>query len=189
MDAQRMMEQYTGILETTPTEITEDIRRYAKQRSKGNEPVFVPLLPQDSAVPLECYGNVERQVRWHGGEIVYGWLVFEEKNHRFVNFIHHAVWRKPDGTLACVSPQDESTICFVPDPSRPYEGRFIAGRLHCMTDDLNFIAYCSLYNKRLIYYQNMGTPNIQDGVTVGFDLEMGEICREIAADHHMKRSA
>lgn len=69
-----------------------------------------------------CFHNVRDVVGERGGEIVYGWLVWQHRN-LFVEAEQHSVWRKPTGQLVCVTPQNPpmNSITFIPDPSVTYD--------------------------------------------------------------------
>lgn len=69
-----------------------------------------------------CFENVRDVIAESGGEIVYGWLVWQH-GKVFVEAEHHGVWRKPTGELVCITPQipPEKAITFIPDPSATYD--------------------------------------------------------------------
>lgn len=49
-----------------------------------------------------CYWNVNAMVEDHGGSAVYGWdVMIWSKSH--ISAMHHAVWRRPDGSLVDVT--------------------------------------------------------------------------------------
>lgn len=79
--------------------------------------ISVSCRPNRSARPRHCFENVLAAVAAEGGEMVPGWLVWQHGDI-FIEAEHHAVWRKPDGELRCITPQQpqEQQVTFVPDP-------------------------------------------------------------------------
>ena len=69
-----------------------------------------------------CFENVQAMVQECGGEIVYGWVVWQHGEF-FVEAEHHGVWQKPSGQLVCITPQTppEKALTFIPDPSTVYD--------------------------------------------------------------------
>ena len=67
------------------------------------EPITVPVLIYEGALPCHCLLNVERKVSECGGRVVYGWIVKTE-TRLFTTHTHHAVWKSPDGELFDVTP-------------------------------------------------------------------------------------
>jgi hypothetical protein len=97
---------------TTPKAIGESVTVLAEKFGLSEEPVWVPVR--------------SRQVAEFGGEIVYGWQIWEWPRI-MVEGEFHAVWRSPTGELLDVStkPDGETQILFIPDPTRRYEARQI----------------------------------------------------------------
>ncbi len=84
--------------------------------------IMVPFESVPHTRERFCFHNVRDVIANKAGEIVYGWLVWQHGDI-FVEAEHHAVWRKPAGELACVTPQTppEKAITFLPDPSAIYD--------------------------------------------------------------------
>lgn len=84
--------------------------------------VVVPFEPMPKTRERYCCENVRDMVLEHGGEIIYGWAVWQHGEF-FVEAEHHSVWQKPSGQLACVTPQTphEKVLTFIPDPSAIYD--------------------------------------------------------------------
>lgn len=65
------------------------------------------LMPHHNSIN-GCFGNVHRIVLDLGGEVVIGWLEGETlfpDRPVIQTWIHHCVWRMPDGELRDVTPQ------------------------------------------------------------------------------------
>jgi len=67
-----------------------------------------------------CYWNVDRLVRDFGGDMVVGWQHLWWPGRLAVS-THHAIWRKPDGSLLDVTQKEQTDrdegITFSPDTS------------------------------------------------------------------------
>lgn len=89
-----------------------------------HDATLVPLEFDPNARPNRCFLNVEARVAPGGGEATLGWAVCNECEGLTDVYYHHAVWRKPTGGLAEITPKvwwdgsvyDEPTR-FVPDPA------------------------------------------------------------------------
>ena len=83
--------------------------------------IAVPFEPVAHTREGYCFQNVRDVAAERGGEIVYGWLVWQHDD-LFVEAEHHAVWRKPTGEVVCITPQTppEKAITFIADPSRTF---------------------------------------------------------------------
>jgi hypothetical protein len=84
--------------------------------------ILVPFESVPHTKERFCFENVRNVIADRGGEIVYGWLVWQHGNI-FVEAEHHSVWRKTTGEPVCVTPQTppEKAITFIPDPSATYD--------------------------------------------------------------------
>lgn len=89
---------------------------------RGGQGVALEIAPTPQAEPQECFGNVKKAVEQYGGEIVFGWTVWEWPGV-YIEAEHHAIWRKPDGTLVDItpSPDGDKSRVFVADPSAIYD--------------------------------------------------------------------
>lgn len=77
------------------------------------------VIPQRDFCPRGlCYWNVAAVVREHGGEVVLGWQCLWWPG-RLIIAMHHAVWRRPIGTLLDITQRDtgeqNSTTSFCED--------------------------------------------------------------------------
>jgi hypothetical protein len=85
-------------------------------------PRFIQSRPSRDAVFGHCFDNVARKVERAGGEIAYGWAIWNMHGLYF-EAEHHGVWRKRQGALVDVTPQanNYSKILFLPDPNAAYD--------------------------------------------------------------------
>ncbi len=62
----------------------------------------------EPAEPQACLINVEAIVAERGGELVLGWSITNNMpapDAIYCEWNHHAVWRKPDGEVVCITPR------------------------------------------------------------------------------------
>ena len=88
-----------------------------KEMGLGNKDVQM-LIPKPSRrhSRANCYANVDGEIRKGGGEMILGWLIFEDKG-LLAYAEHHAVWRREDGVLVDITPPwfGEKLVWFIRD--------------------------------------------------------------------------
>ncbi|OCJ65486.1 hypothetical protein A6U97_27585 [Agrobacterium tumefaciens] len=106
---------------TTPKALDSAIIDFCREVSPGVEPRYLPVRPDPISQPSECFNNVMARVSKEGGNLVYGWLVWEWPNV-FIEAEHHAVWQSSD-MLVDITPHvnGENEILFLPDPKSTYD--------------------------------------------------------------------
>lgn len=114
---------------TTPSRITADVRRLCRRLGSVSEPVFVDVSASRATSQEDfddCFHDVQREVEKSGGNIQYGWTIWEWPGI-FIEAEFHAVWRRTDGELLDVTPKKdgEERILFVPDLVRVFSGKQI----------------------------------------------------------------
>ena len=110
---------------TTPKEIGETVK-LLRERFNLAEAVWVPSRPRKDSIVQDCYKDVERQVGEFGGEIIYGWEIWEWPRI-MIEAEFHAVWKSPTMELidVTIKPDGEQQIVFIPDATRTYNARQI----------------------------------------------------------------
>lgn len=85
-------------------------------------PFFVPVDPAPNSRVAYCFDNSVAQAAARGGAAAYGWAIWRWPG-RWFEAEHHAVWRRPDGSLLDVTPQlgNPERILFLPDPEAVYD--------------------------------------------------------------------
>ncbi|MEZ0243481.1 MAG: hypothetical protein ACAH11_08915 [Sphingomonas sp.] len=85
-------------------------------------PLYVPVQPAPHGKVAYCFDNSVAQAAAQGGEAAYGWAIWHWPG-RWFEAEHHAVWRRPDGSLLDVTPQlgDPERILFLPDRQAVYD--------------------------------------------------------------------
>src|SRR5471030_2473882 len=113
------------LMMTTPAEIGDTVSLLTERFGLADA-VWVPVRPRKDSVVQDCYKDVERQVAEFGGEIVYGWAVWEWPRI-MITAEFHAVWKSPTGELSDVTikPDGEQQIVFIPDARWTYNARQI----------------------------------------------------------------
>ncbi|PTV65601.1 hypothetical protein [Pseudomonas putida] len=89
-------------------------------RFMKSKEAIVSVPKANPPLPIgNCYWNVDAMVEREGGEAIYGWdITIWSKSH--ISAMHHAVWRRPDGTLLDVTDtypnvKNRTTSSFLPD--------------------------------------------------------------------------
>ncbi len=120
--------------ETTPMEITTQIRNYCMEIS-DSAPVYVIVSPAPGMTPQNCFQNVSSLVEQVGGKQVNGWAIWQFANV-YIYLEAHSVWQNDVGTLIDPTPHTdgEERILFLPDNKIVYEGRKIPGKRMPLTD-------------------------------------------------------
>lgn len=112
--------------ETTPIRVTDMIMELCSGIVPDAKPEYIQVEAQGWCLPMECFPNVERMVREHGGQQVNGWAIWQWANI-LVEAEAHSVWRSPEGELVDVTPHDngEREILFLHDASMVYAEKSI----------------------------------------------------------------
>lgn len=120
--------------ETTPARVTDKIMELCSRAVPGLMPEYVFVEPAGWCRPRECFPNVGRMVREHGGRQVNGWAVWQWANI-MVEAEAHAVWETPEGKLVDITPHDnaERRILFLRDGSMAYSGSPIGSIRQALT--------------------------------------------------------
>jgi SEC-C motif len=105
----------------TPVAISTEILALAREISPGHQPRFVPIAPDQTAKVSECFFNVQSKIDREGGDIVYGWAIWE-RPRVFLEAEHHAVWAKGSEWVD-LTPNDPwiQSVLFLPDPTRIFD--------------------------------------------------------------------
>src|SRR5688572_11887872 len=88
----------------------------ARKIGAESDPVWVPVRPENGALPNECFYNLPDHIKKHSGSTQYGWTIWQCAN-LFVEGEFHAVWVSPKGEWIDITPKadGETRILFVPD--------------------------------------------------------------------------
>lgn len=152
------------MLTRTPKTLTAPLRHLSAEIAPGTQSVYVPVRPVPGGTPNECFGNVERVVRLQGGSEVLGWALWEWPG-LMIEAEFHAVWRHPDGRLVDVSPRldEDTTILFLPDPVRIWDGQQVNNRRRALRDDPLIREFITI-NDRIFGVLNAGERSREFGL-------------------------
>lgn len=103
---------------TTPVIIDKNVKRFCKEISPIEEPIFLIIEPQSWSRLNYCNKNVERMIQLHGGEMVLGYKIWYVPC-LYIEAERHAVWRNTDGELVDITfnIDGETKILFLPAPA------------------------------------------------------------------------
>lgn len=74
----------------------------------------------DAYKAMYCFNNCEDEIAKNGGEVVYGWLIWEDRKRSFIESEYHCVI-KMGGELLDISPRQnakEDIVLFIEDTNR-----------------------------------------------------------------------
>lgn len=108
---------------TTPKKINHNVKELVKSIGVNVTPIYANVEPKEGARPNECFDNVKIYAEQHGGEVQYGWQIWE-KTGVVIEAEFHAVWKNHEGNLVDITPKtdNEQKILFIPDSTRTFTG-------------------------------------------------------------------
>lgn len=147
----------------TPRAITPAILTLARGLVQQPQLRFLRVSAVPGAALNECFEAVEKQVLECGGEVVYGWQVWEWPLV-MVEAEFHAVWCSPEGELIDITPKGNSAIeiLFLVDPERTYEGRQVSNVRHPLSADRRVIELIKVCEAEY-EFMNRGSRSEQHG--------------------------
>lgn len=110
----------------SPVEITAPVEKLIARIGSEYAHEIISAAPDPDAIKGSSYVNVQQKVDRQGGNLVYGWAVWQDV------FIcegrHYAVWEDEDGNLTDITPHHSASaqLLFVPDDRLVYDGQYIA---------------------------------------------------------------
>ncbi|WP_147461888.1 MULTISPECIES: SEC-C metal-binding domain-containing protein [Pseudomonas syringae group] len=81
-----------------PVGLQQRIRDFCK-RISSDQPLLLSVKPESFSRIAECFDNVASKIEKEGGEVVYGWLIWDWPEV-FTEAEFHAVWKSPEGQEA-----------------------------------------------------------------------------------------
>lgn len=114
------------------------------------------VIPSKESLPRECFPNVERYIKTNGGNILYGWQIWEWPKV-LVEAEFHAIWVSPLGAYIDITPKDnhENKIFFLPSIKKSYQGRQIDNIRKHLTNDPIIHEFIKI-SKRIFMESNKG---------------------------------
>ena len=116
------------LFETTPQVVSQEIGKFCEGIVPGGVPAFVPVKPVAGAEINRCHVNVAEHVLEHGGDAVFGWIIWQSQV--LLHAEAHCNWRSPQGEMIDITPKDdcEAQVLFLSDPNMKWQGRMIPSR-------------------------------------------------------------
>lgn len=135
--------------ETTPSRVTDKIMELCSGIVPDAVPEYVSVAAQEWSLPCECFPNVQKMVREHGGQQVNGWAIWQWANI-LVEAEAHSVWQSPEGELIDITPHvnGENEILFLKDDDMVYKGNTIASIRLALTSSQLVAEFIWLMNER-----------------------------------------
>jgi hypothetical protein len=133
-------------LQTTPDSIDQKITDFCAKISPGSIPVFLSTEHVHGAKALNCFENVNNYVKLKGGDIQYGWLIWEWPNV-MIEAEFHAVWKPYEGKLVDITPNDTIKVLFLPDNKMGYERKQVNNIRKALRNDKLIRRYIKSSNK------------------------------------------
>ena len=125
----------------TPIKVSAKVKELVKSLGLTGTPRFLNYIhASDSYRATYCFNNCEDEVAISGGEVVYGWQIWEDRKNGFIEAEFHSVI-KVNGVLKDISPRQskDKQILFVPDRNRSSgrkgENSWISWSNHKMIND------------------------------------------------------
>lgn len=158
----------------TPRAISREVLAFCAEIETQEQPEFVNVDATPRSEVNQCFVNVADAAARGGGEVQHGWMVLEWPGV-LLEAQFHAIWRRPDGSLVDVTPNDERRILFLPDRTRVYRGRrtpSVQRPLSGAPQVLRFIQAC----KELHEYEADRWVEDEGGIVLDTDYERLVYC-------------
>ena len=142
---------------TMPAEVTPELIDFCRELDPDTQPVYLNVQPMAGAEQLRCYTNSEMAAIQFGGSKQTGWMIFTYKNW-YACAEHHAVWRKPDGSMVCVTPHFDGMKRMLFLPSNIDHPSYLGGtpptRYRLLTDHEHLREYLKWQLKSVDFKSN-----------------------------------
>lgn len=97
-----------------------------KAKYQSTDPMSVPVQPAQGAQPLQCWFNIQKEVRAGNGIAIFGWALWDGPFETTCAAQHHAVLLKPNNEYVCVTPSESGattfdSITFIADERVPFD--------------------------------------------------------------------
>jgi hypothetical protein len=121
---------------TTPKTISLAVQKLCSELVSEGVPLYLKVTPKSYEEANDCFIVVEREVAERGGEVCFGWTIWEWPSV-FIEADFHAVWRAPTGELIDITPKQLpiERILFLPDIVRRYEGKQVKNVRRALSAD------------------------------------------------------
>jgi hypothetical protein len=105
---------------TTPKKISKRVKKFISTIGDIGEPEYLTFTcSSERYLSKHCLSNCEAESHFSGCPIVYGWIVWEDKQLRFIEAEFHAVMKRNNKHVDITPRVDgEVRVLFVPDRER-----------------------------------------------------------------------
>jgi len=103
-----------------------EVVKLCAQLAPRRRPLYLDWEPTEGALVSDCFENVARAVKAHGGSALDGWLIWETLPGVMIEAEFHAVWEDGLGGYHDITPKalpGHDRVLFLPDDTRAYAGR------------------------------------------------------------------
>lgn len=103
--------------------VSNQVMTLCRRIHPSNKPCYVEVRPCPYAQKLDCFMNVQTKVNLEGGQIQYGWALWQPSGF-FLAAEHHAVYEPKSGPpWVDITPHgsDATRILFLPDEKAVYD--------------------------------------------------------------------
>lgn len=121
---------------TTPARIDPCVSRLIEMLAPGGQASYLAVRPEPDATVNGCFSNVRAKSERDGGRMLCGWQLWEWPQV-LVEAEFHAVWLSPQGHMEEITPKPhgETSVLFVPDERRSYDGQVVDNVRVALHDD------------------------------------------------------
>lgn len=106
----------------TPIKINSSVKMLIQALGlKNSKPIYLPYTHRSNNYRATyCFNNCEDEANKTGCEVVYGWMIWEDRKKSFIEAEYHSVI-KENGMIFDISPRQtgDTKILFVTDNTRP----------------------------------------------------------------------
>ena len=139
----------------SPKTMNQQVIKLLEKMNSKNQPKIIPVKVDPAGKLDSCYYNVANKISRDGGNIHYGWTIWQTPN--LIEAEHHAVWEK-DGELLDISPRKEQydTIMFVPDNDNIFNGNRAVPNVRLNTTSNALIDHFIIYSTAIDKLTGLG---------------------------------
>lgn len=168
----------------TPQIIDASVINFCKSIAPGATPEYIQVCPGFWCRQNECYNNVKRRVKRHGGKRQLGWRIQMPPDplpKYMIEAVHHAIWITEEGEKIDITPQPNSggKIVFLPDDSIELGEFRIGEKYQALFDWQEVIEYVRLCNLESIEYVNKTKLNKSPKIPKNITKQQGNLLQQI----------
>lgn len=147
----------------SPTETDRFVEKLLAKIGSEYEPEQVCVIIEPYAKIHNCYPNVDEKVKRDGGNVHYGWAIYQ--SDILCEAERHAVWENEDGDLIDITPReiDFKQIMFVSANDFVYTGQLVDNIRINITDNPlvdDFIMVCENLEKLYSYGERINDEQL-----------------------------